>query len=274
VSWRSSSIDSIPPTRKLDAYKTVSSRPLVGPSTNLALSFNGIGPISWARSDSSSSNTVRPPYTLFNLILKLICIDNALSSFKKTQSLPPPNLADIHEYRGYFATHMPIVETETRFLDAEDDLVCVDDGEESDEHMAEEDTMETPMPPSYPTFESPTRPPYHSRDISSVSHITEAAPDPPDSSPYGDPDDPILMMSLAGAATVIVPAVVFATIPSYLGRITLACLIGCGVLGALSQWKTSAQYSRRDLCVYAGLYGSIMAVLAAVVGYHPFGLRG
>lgn len=48
-----------------------------------------------------------------------------LSSFAATRDLPAPSLADVNDYRSYLATHQPITEVETRFLDTVDDLVTL-----------------------------------------------------------------------------------------------------------------------------------------------------
>ncbi|KAK7753341.1 hypothetical protein SLS62_004631 [Diatrype stigma] len=96
---------------------------------------------------------------LSNIGFKLEQYNNILSSFRKTQFFPTPSLADINDYRSFLATSMPIVESETRFLDATDDLICVnaeeeeeeEEEEESDDDGAdssdEEDTPATPMMP-------------------------------------------------------------------------------------------------------------------------------
>jgi hypothetical protein len=52
--------------------------------------------------------------------------DHALDSFTKTLNLPPASFGDIEDYRTYLATHNPIAEIETRFLDVAEDLVCLD----------------------------------------------------------------------------------------------------------------------------------------------------
>lgn len=53
------------------------------------------------------------------------CADHVLSSFAATRDLPAPSASDVHEYRSYLATHQPITEVETRFIDTADDLVTL-----------------------------------------------------------------------------------------------------------------------------------------------------
>lgn len=56
---------------------------------------------------------------------KLGQYNHALSSFRESQNLPSPDLADVETYRTYLATDNPIAEIETRFLDPTDDLVSL-----------------------------------------------------------------------------------------------------------------------------------------------------
>lgn len=48
-----------------------------------------------------------------------------LSTFAATRDLPEPSVSDVNEYRSYLATHQPITEVETRFLDTVDDLITL-----------------------------------------------------------------------------------------------------------------------------------------------------
>ncbi|KAK4140460.1 uncharacterized protein C8A04DRAFT_14940, partial [Dichotomopilus funicola] len=56
---------------------------------------------------------------------KLGQYNNALEGFTNTLSLSPASVHDIEDYRTYLATHNPIAEMETRFLDPTEDLVCL-----------------------------------------------------------------------------------------------------------------------------------------------------
>ncbi|KAL1900543.1 hypothetical protein Sste5346_002266 [Sporothrix stenoceras] len=56
---------------------------------------------------------------------KLGQYNHVLSSFTETQHLASPTLSDISDYRSYLDTQQPIVEIETRFLDASEDLVTL-----------------------------------------------------------------------------------------------------------------------------------------------------
>lgn len=48
-----------------------------------------------------------------------------MTSFTATRDIPSPSHSDVNEYRRYLATHQPVTEVESRFLDATDDLVTL-----------------------------------------------------------------------------------------------------------------------------------------------------
>lgn len=72
-----------------------------------------------------------------------------LSSFASTRDLPAPSLCDVDEYRTYLATHQPITEVETRFLDTVDDLVTL---------AASKDKVSSPSSMSAVVSEQPPSP--------------------------------------------------------------------------------------------------------------------
>ncbi|KAI1640850.1 hypothetical protein F4809DRAFT_647820 [Biscogniauxia mediterranea] len=232
------------------------------------------GELQWHRTD-----------ILGKIGFKLEQYNHVLSSFRKTQSLPTPTLADIHEYRGYLATHAPIAEAETRFLDATDDLVCVGEPEESemmmtegeeeeedDEEDEDEEAMATPMARQQEEEEKeqlfPTPPSSLSLN-ENVNPATTAAKGGESRSveetPLPPPPSLIVPLSLALAAVVIVPILTFTVIPGFLGRMTVVLLVGLGVLGALIQGHVVGVNATRDFCVCTGVYGAVMAILAGIV---------
>ncbi|KAH9905620.1 hypothetical protein F4778DRAFT_671474 [Xylariomycetidae sp. FL2044] len=202
--------------------------------------------------------------TLGKIGWKLDQYNRHLASFQQTQSLPIPTLADIHEYRGYLAVHQPIAEQETRFLDATDDLVCLgaSDEEEEEEEEREYDKIShnnvalDAMGDRNEHEEANSRPTSHHDDRKKGSFIAAEAIPHPLSATH---------LSLTTASAVIVPTLTFAVIPGYLGRMTVVFLVGLGVLGALVQGQFVGAGATRDLCLYAALYGGVMAVLAGVV---------
>ncbi|KAI0594004.1 hypothetical protein F4775DRAFT_586434 [Biscogniauxia sp. FL1348] len=218
------------------------------------------GELQWHRTD-----------ILGKIGFKLEQYNHVLSSFRKTQSLPTPTLADIHGYRGYLATHAPIAEAETRFLDATDDLVCVGEpeenemmteAEEEEEEEEDEEEMATPMARQQEEvqqqFAASLSPPNETAATAvkgGESRSEELPPPPP----------LIVPLSLALAGAVIVPILTFTVIPGYLGRMTVVLLVGLGVLGALIQGHIVEVNATRDFCVCMGVYGAVMAILAGIV---------
>ncbi|KAI0475665.1 hypothetical protein GGR56DRAFT_695458 [Xylariaceae sp. FL0804] len=228
---------------------------------------------------------------------KLEQYNRVLSSFQKTQSLPAPTLADIHEYRGYLVMHAPIADAETRFLDATDDLLCVGELEDPSDAASQEendDAMATPLSPrNYPHMFSsrrrhetplddlPPPPPPPPESSSSASPRRQqqsssvvAAADPPGAGAGAAAEPPPVVVRPAAAAAaavavaaVMLPVLTFAVVPNYVGRLTVALLFGLGVLGALFQGGAvdARGGTMRDLCICAGFYGGGMAVLAAVI---------
>lgn len=79
-------------------------------------------------------------------------VDHVLSSFASTRDLPAPSLSDVDEYRSYLATHQPITEVETRFLDTVDDLVTLAASKDKDKDSS-------PPPPPAAVSEQPPPPP-------------------------------------------------------------------------------------------------------------------
>ena len=95
-------------------------------------------------------------------------------------SLSPASINDVEHYRTYLATHNPIAEIETRFLDPAEDLICLDpNGSQLPEYSpsysyasSSSGGLLTPMPHKS-TFSDPNHPHIfretHSRSTSSSS---------------------------------------------------------------------------------------------------------
>lgn len=178
-----------------------------------------------------------------------IYLDNVLSSYQSTESLSKPTLADIHEYRGYLATHTPIAEIETQFLNAADDLVCFGpaavDADDYDDY--DEDTAATPM--ARHDFDFP------------VSRSAEQLPNPPASSSDGGDHEPeqLVPMGLAMAIAIVLPILTF-----NLGPLMVVFVVGLGTLGALVQARVSGVQGTRELCICACFYSVAMAAIVGV----------
>ncbi|KAI1103387.1 hypothetical protein F4804DRAFT_342543 [Jackrogersella minutella] len=193
---------------------------------------------------------------------KLEQYNRLLSSSRDTQGMPVPTLEDIHEYRNYLATHAPIAEVETRFLDATDDLICVS---EEYQEIVDEDPIPTPIPHTSFTMAEPrsaspiikSRPvsPYRQDRQEDSSVITV-------DSIYDD--SPVIPLSIAVTVAVILPILTFLIIPGYLGRLTVVFLVGLSILGGLIQGGIVGVHTW-ELLTCVGLYGAVMAVIAGIV---------
>lgn len=84
-------------------------------------------------------------------------------------------------------------------------------------------------------------------------------------------------LALAIALSILIPILTFATIPTFLGRMTVVCLVGSGIVGALIQSGLlgigdvlgsirGSGSQRREGLVCVGVYLACMGVLAGVVG--------
>ncbi|RYP08297.1 hypothetical protein DL765_008839 [Monosporascus sp. GIB2] len=199
---------------------------------------------------------------------KLEQYNNVLSSFRNTQYFPTPSPADIRDYRSFLATHRPVAEAETHFLDATDDLVCVDGGEDSDDFSDDDDAPATPMPRAQSNPRSAGHP--GASELGSTQsqswrpqNVSEQAVD---ACRRVNNEHPMLLpLSIGATGVVVLPVLTFAVIPGYLGRMAVVVLVGVGALAAVLQGNLGTLGSTRDMCIIAGCYGAIMAVLAGVM---------
>ncbi|RYP50135.1 hypothetical protein DL768_004252 [Monosporascus sp. mg162] len=199
---------------------------------------------------------------------KLEQYNNVLSSFRKTQCFPTPSPADIHDYRGFLATHRPVAEAETHFLDATDDLVCVDDGEDSDDFPDEDDAPATPMPSAHYDPRNAGRPGVSELGSPQSQNLRpqNVSEQFVDAGRRLNSEHPMLLpLSIGATGVVILPVLTFAVIPGYLGRMAVVVLVVVGALAAVLQGNLGALGNTRDMCIIAGCYGAVMAVLAGVM---------
>ncbi|KAJ5046328.1 uncharacterized protein L3040_003574 [Drepanopeziza brunnea f. sp. 'multigermtubi'] len=177
---------------------------------------------------------------------KLEQYNHVLSSFKSTQSLAHPDPEDIELYRAYLQTEQPIAEPETHFLDPADDLVSI-----------------TSDPPH--SFASPSL----TSSLSSRS-LPSSSPGSPllqTRQPSMDLQPVLPGVASALAIAVLVPILMFSVIPGFVGRVTVAALVGVFMVGALVQsgivdrgWMV-----KREGFSCVGCYLGVMVVLAGVV---------
>ncbi|KAI2773213.1 hypothetical protein F4815DRAFT_415496 [Daldinia loculata] len=237
---------------RLDAADTQSRRlpNCIFPASRRA-EYMASGELHWHKTD-----------ILGKIAFKLDQYNRILSSFKDTQGMPAPTMEDIHEYRSYLATHAPIAEVETRFLDPTDDLVCPS---YEYQEVVDEDPIPTPIPHhDFPIGEH--------RSVSPIPSPIKSRP----TSPYRQEEigtetvismyeeSPIVPLSIGITVSVILPILTFLIIPGYLGRLTVVFLVGLGILGALIQGGIVAVRTW-ELSICVGLYGAVMAVIAGIV---------
>ncbi|KAH9993878.1 hypothetical protein F4779DRAFT_221915 [Xylariaceae sp. FL0662B] len=204
---------------------------------------------------------------LGKLGFKLEQYNRVLASFRKTQAMPTPTLAEIHEYRGYLATHRPIAEVETHFLDATDDLICVSD-EEPEEVVDDETAISTPLPDPEFTMFRPRSASLNNKSRAASPHMKpeESADETETVNQDDECDEPrVVPLSLAVAIAVILPILTFSAISNYLGRMTVVALVGSGILWALMQGGILNAHASREFCICVGIYGAVMAVIAGIV---------
>ncbi|KAI1453640.1 hypothetical protein F4805DRAFT_469924 [Annulohypoxylon moriforme] len=246
---------------RLDAADTQSRR-IPGPDSFFPASrraeYMAGGELHWHKTD-----------ILGKIGFKLEQYNRLLSSCRETQGMPVPSLEDIHEYRSYLATHAPIAEIESRFLDISDDLICVSD---EYQEVVDEEPVPTPIPHQSFTMAEPRAvSPIRSRPVSPYQQDRPISPYRQDrqegsiitvDTVYDD--NQVILLSIAVTVAVILPILTFLIIPGYLGRLTVVILVGLGILGALFQGQIVA-IRTWELLTCVGLYGAVMAVVAGIV---------
>ncbi|KAI1857275.1 uncharacterized protein JN550_013358 [Neoarthrinium moseri] len=210
---------------------------------------NGILPSS-RRADSLSAGELQWHKTdvLGKIGFKLEQYNRVLESFQATKSLQSPTLADVHEYRGYLATHAPIIESETQFLDATDGLVCV--GELDTDDDSDEDGADTPLPRedvSFPGIQATDQSPQHR--VPSIRHDSAVTV-------------LVTMLQVLLAFTLVYSIVTWGPGFGVIGRFLVASLCVLGVplhsrSPALDTLKT------KEIWSYAWAFAAIMAIIAS-----------
>ncbi|KAI1207922.1 uncharacterized protein F4807DRAFT_170533 [Annulohypoxylon truncatum] len=247
--------------RRLDAADTQNRR-IPGPDSFFPASrraeYMAGGELYWHKTD-----------ILGKIGFKLEQYNRLLSSCRETQGMPVPSLEDIHEYRSYLATHAPIAEIESRFLDISDDLICVSD---EYQEVVEDEPIPTPIPhPGFTMAEPRAVSPIRSRPVSPYQQDRPVSPYRQDrqegsvitvDTVYDD--NQVILLSIAVTVAVILPILTFLIIPGYPGRLTVVILVGLGILGALFQGQIVA-IRTWELLTCVGLYGAVMAVIAGIV---------
>jgi hypothetical protein len=148
---------------------------------------------------------------------KLGQYSQALTSFNKlTQELDSPDPEAVKKYRHYLEKEQPVIENETRFLDATGDLVAL--GRKA----------HAPAPPR----EIEPAPPAHERKVRFSTEISKPIPSLKPS-PSASPSSHLI--AVAVAASVLIPILTFTVIPNFFGRMTVVLLVSSGMLGVVIQ---------------------------------------
>jgi len=196
------------------------------PASRRAAAHAG-GDLEWHRMD------------LINKIaFKLGQYNQALTSFNKlTRELDSPDLEAVKKYRHYLHNEKPVIENETKFLDAAGDLVAL-----GHKPRAEVERPE-PVQPRKVHFGT------------DISHETPApAPHP-------------RIIAVAVAAAVLVPILTFGVIPGFLGRMTVVMLVAMSAMGLLCQSGVAGRdlLGNMEWASCAVIYAGVMVVVAGVV---------
>ncbi|KAI0506512.1 hypothetical protein F5B22DRAFT_444862 [Xylaria bambusicola] len=233
---------------------------------------NGIVPAS-RRAESISGSELHWHRTdiLGKIAFKLEQYNRVLSSFRETLSLPAPTPADVLEYRGFLGSYAPIAEVETQFLNATDDLVWL--GYSDEEVATNEEDVVTPISRSDITdFHPRRRVSILSQSDSSRRYDEGRTPSPSHITVQGAAREQdaankqtLMHLSLALAAAITLPILTFLVIPGFIGRMTVVCLVGIGILGALVQGNVMRLRASQEICISVGLYGGVMAFLAGMI---------
>ncbi|KAI1752982.1 hypothetical protein F4782DRAFT_530095 [Xylaria castorea] len=201
---------------------------------------------------------------------KLDQYNRVLTSFRETLSLPSPTIAAISQYRGFLANYTPISEVEAQFLDSADDLVGLGYSDD-EETIADEEDVVTPVSRS-DIADFHTRRRVSILSQSDISHQLNERNTPSLDHESVSQDQQhmtakhlLMHLSVAMAVAVILPILTFLVIPGFIGRMTVVCLVGIGILGALVQGRWVKFQATQEFCLSVGLYGCVMAVLAGMV---------
>lgn len=180
------------------------------------------------------------------------------------QDMPAPSMDEIHSYKSYLTSSRLLVEDETRFLDAPEDLLSL--------------AMEEPMPEGFMADEGLTPMPRLAEEVRFPASIRKAPESEADSCasarrPSTQAQENLTLgvtisqLSLAMFVAVFAPIVTFSVIPTFAGRIAVVLLVGAGVATALMQSGVVRLLGRGalDWILCAGIYGGTMAAVAGTL---------
>lgn len=206
---------------------------------------------------------------LQTLQYKLAQYNAHLKTFDDTSRLERPISGEVEGYRNFLKWQQPLVDVESRYLDEsqEKDLVIIGGNGGGG-------TLSTYFTRKSSSDEDSLVPMRHFRkETSSISDMSERGPRNESVNMVIDKTRiPLPTLATALAAAFLVPILTFSIIPNWLGRMTVVFLVGLGVWGGL--WQSLAlgggEMAKElmignDLMVVAGVYGAVMAIVAAVI---------
>ncbi|KHN97160.1 uncharacterized protein MAM_04757 [Metarhizium album ARSEF 1941] len=188
---------------------------------------------------------------------KLSQYNQVLASFRKVQDIPVPTWRDIHMYKTYLTTSKLIADDETRFLDAENDLVSLSGPIQPADDFNVADDGPTPMPKAK---EDQQLPPFFKDGGSSSTRAEQTTA-------QGPSDTVLVRLALSCMCVVFVPVITFAVVPNFMARMAIVIFVAlsvgimieqCGLLPTVERHKL-------DWILYSSLYCGAMAVVAGTV---------
>ncbi|KAI9743209.1 MAG: hypothetical protein M1818_003055 [Claussenomyces sp. TS43310] len=163
---------------------------------------------------------------LTQIASKLSQYNQTLTSFSElSRNLQPAKKDSVDYYRSYLEKETPVVERETRFLDASDDLFTVAKTDASAGPSTWASAGPIPLP-----------------ELAQLPNL-----------------------AIAVAAVLLIPILTFVVIQDFLGRMTVVLLVALGIVGALIQSGLAARdLLRKEFFACALVYTLAMATIAGV----------
>ncbi|KID88361.1 hypothetical protein MGU_04771 [Metarhizium guizhouense ARSEF 977] len=221
--------------------------------------LGGVIPAS-RRQDRWISNNLTDQKTevLGHIGYKLSQYNQVLASFRKVQDIPVPTWRDIHLYKTYLTTSNLIIDDETRFLDAENDLVSLSGPMQSADDLNTVDDGPTPMPKA--TEEQQQFPPFFKDNGISSTRAEQATP-------QRQGDTVLVRLALSCMCVVFVPVITFAVVPNFIARMAIVVFVALSVGVMIEQSGLLPETERHKLAwiLYSSLYCGAMAVVAGTV---------
>lgn len=169
--------------------------------------------------------------------------------------MPGACLNDVRDYRTFLAEEAPIAEIETRFLDDINDLIRVPNTTQ-DSQDDECDLDATPVKRNgHMQF----------RNTNGTSETATS-----NSEDWAVAETKSIHGIVAGlgvmSVSVLVPVLAFLVVPGFAGRMVVSLLVCAGILAGLVSSCYTQPPPMTELMMFVAFYGSVMAVLAGVVG--------